>query len=118
MWRVIGRKHQLTTTFVCTADSISHSSSPAHGTVVRWLFASTLTLIWVQVDYTEPENDPVGSVSIFKRQRSTKTYREPCEVDFDKFDKPYRTNTLVGRGMRVGGADFTTFSMVRLFASY
>lgn len=66
------------------------------------------------MDYTEPANDPVGSVSIFKRKWSTQMYQEPCEVGFDKFDKPFRTNKLVDYGMRVGGADFTTFSMVRL----
>eukprot|EP00904_Undaria_pinnatifida_P006684 jgi/Undpi1/3145/HiC_scaffold_15.g06519.m1 len=62
-------------------------------------------------DYTKAENDPVGTVSIFKRQWSTSTYNEPCEVDFDKFDKMYRTNNLVAAGMRVGGVDFTTFQM-------
>lgn len=66
-----------------------------------------------QFDYTKAENDPVGTVSIFKRQWSTSTYNEPCEVDFDKFDKMYRTNNLVAAGMRVGGVDFTTFQMVR-----
>lgn len=65
-----------------------------------------------QLDYTAAENDPVGSVSIFKRQWKTKTYLPACEVGFDKFNTQERTERLVGRGMRVGGRDFTTFAMV------
>ncbi|CAM9235769.1 unnamed protein product, partial [Laminaria digitata] len=63
------------------------------------------------LDYLKADNDPVGSVSIFKRQWSTKTYEEACEVGFEKYDNPYRTRMLTDRGMRVGGEDFTTFSM-------
>ena len=70
--------------------------------------------VYVKLDYTSAENDPVGSVSIFKRQWSSKTYNEDCELGFEKFDKPYRTRKLIERGMRVGGQDFTTFSMVGL----
>ena len=70
--------------------------------------------VYVQLDYTKADNDPVGSVSIFKRQRSRKTYQESCEVGFEEFDKPRRTQKLIERGIRVGGQDFTTFSMVRL----
>jgi len=66
----------------------------------------------IKLDYTKAENDPVGSVSIFKRQWKTKTYEPACEVGFDKFNDPDRTERLVGRGMRVGGKDFTTFAMV------
>ncbi|CAN0121373.1 unnamed protein product, partial [Hapterophycus canaliculatus] len=32
------------------------------------------------------ENDPEGSVSIFKRQWKTKTYQPACEVGFEKFN--------------------------------
>lgn len=66
-----------------------------------------------QLDLTKAENDPEGSVSIFKRQWKTKTYKPACEVGFDKFNDPERTQRLVDRGMRVNGnKDFTTFSMV------
>ncbi|CAM9455187.1 unnamed protein product [Scytosiphon promiscuus] len=63
------------------------------------------------LDYTKAENDPEGSVSIFKRQWKTKTYEPACEVGFEKFNTQSRTERLVGRGMRVGGKDFTTFAM-------
>lgn len=63
------------------------------------------------LDYTMAENDPPGTVSIFKRQYSTMTYNLACEVDFEKFDKPYRTRILSERGMRITGKNFTTFSM-------
>eukprot|EP00903_Cladosiphon_okamuranus_P012016 g11282.t1 len=63
------------------------------------------------LDYTAAENDPVGSVSIFKRQWKTKTYSPACEVGFEKFNTEARTERLVGRGMRKGGKDFTTFAM-------
>ncbi|CAN0447965.1 unnamed protein product, partial [Ascophyllum nodosum] len=46
------------------------------------------------LDYAQAENDPPGSVSIFKRRRSTETYNLACEVGFEKFDKPYRTRIL------------------------
>lgn len=36
-----------------------------------------------------------------------------CEVDFEKFDKPYRTNRMKEFGVRVTGVEHTTFSMVR-----
>ncbi len=65
-----------------------------------------------QLDYTTAENDPVGSVSIFKRQWKTSTYEPACEVGFDKFNTEARTERLVSRGMRKGGMDFTTFAMV------
>lgn len=67
----------------------------------------------LQLDYTSADNDPPGTVSIFKRHYSSKTYREECLVDFEKFDKPYRTRKLTERGMRITGENFTTFSMVR-----
>ena len=71
--------------------------------------------IYLQLNYLKLENDPVGSVSIFKRQPSSKTYQESCEVGFQKFDRtPRVTNAMIKRGLRVGGEDFTTFSMVRL----
>ena len=60
------------------------------------------------------ENDPVGSVSIFKRKKSTETYREACEVGFEEFDTPTKRKKLVKSGVRVSGANFTTPSMVRL----
>eukprot|EP00904_Undaria_pinnatifida_P006682 jgi/Undpi1/3143/HiC_scaffold_15.g06517.m1 len=63
------------------------------------------------LDYTEVENDPVGSVSIFKRKKSTETYREACEVGFEEFDTPTKRKKLVKSGVRVSGANFTTPSM-------
>eukprot|EP00752_Nemacystus_decipiens_P017246 g15450.t1 len=63
------------------------------------------------LDYTAPENDPVGSVSIFKRVWKTGTYNPACEVGFEHFNTEERTERLTGRGMRVGGMDFTTFAM-------
>ncbi|CAM9455468.1 unnamed protein product, partial [Scytosiphon promiscuus] len=63
------------------------------------------------LDYTKAENDPEGSISIFKRQWKTKTYELDCEVGFEKFNDPDRTERLVGKGMRANGGNFTTFSM-------
>ncbi|CAN0128269.1 unnamed protein product, partial [Ascophyllum nodosum] len=63
------------------------------------------------LDYAKAENDPPGSVSIFKRRYSTKTYNLACEVGFEKFDKPYRTRILSESGVRITGKNFTTFSM-------
>lgn len=65
-----------------------------------------------QLNYVSAENDPEGSVSIFKRTTKDNTYASVCEVGFEKFNTPARTNRLVDRGMRVGGMDFTTFAMV------
>lgn len=67
---------------------------------------------FLQEDYEEAKNDPVGSISIFTRDESTKKYEKSCDVGFERFDDPKKTQELVARGMRVGGLDFTTFSMV------
>lgn len=61
-----------------------------------------------------PENDPVGSVSIFKRRWATGEFEPACEVGFEYFNTAERTERLVARGMRVGVKDFTTFAMVRV----
>lgn len=66
----------------------------------------------IQLDYTVAKNDPEGSVSIFKRQSKTGTYKHDCEVGFDWFNTAERTDRLVARGMRAGVKNFTTFSMV------
>ncbi|CAM9565311.1 unnamed protein product [Pylaiella littoralis] len=63
------------------------------------------------LDYTMPENDPVGSVSIFKRRWATGEFEPACEVGFEYFNTAERTERLVARGMRVGVKDFTTFAM-------
>lgn len=52
-------------------------------------------------------------MSIFKRQFKTRDYRSDCEVGFDKFDTETLTEKLVNKGLRITGADFTTFAMVR-----
>ena len=74
----------------------------------------TTTIVSIQLDYTKPENDPVGSVSIFKRHWPSQTYQESCEVGFDQFDTSYETKELIKSGLRVSGVNFTTFSMVRM----
>lgn len=80
----------------------------------RYISETDFCLIdYVQLDYTTAENDPEGSVSIFKRQWKTGTFEPDCEVGFDWFNTAERTERLVSRGMRVGVKDFTTFSMVR-----
>ncbi|CAB1115103.1 unnamed protein product [Ectocarpus sp. CCAP 1310/34] len=64
-----------------------------------------------QLNYVSAENDPEGSVSIFKRTTKDNTYASACEVGFEKYNTADRTNRLVDRGMRVGGMNFTTLSM-------
>lgn len=60
-----------------------------------------------QLDFTRPENDPEGSVSIFKLRAGTSKYEPECEVGFEGFN-----SQEVPSGMRVGGVEFTTFAMV------
>ncbi|CAN0162374.1 unnamed protein product, partial [Ectocarpus fasciculatus] len=63
------------------------------------------------LNYVSAENDPEGSVSIFRRTTTNSTYASACEVGFEKFNTAKRTNRLVEKGLRVGGRDFTTLSM-------
>ncbi|CBJ25800.1 alkaline phosphatase [Ectocarpus siliculosus] len=63
------------------------------------------------LNYVSAENDPEGSVSIFKRTTKDNTYATACEVGFEKYNTADRTNRLVDGGMRVGGMNFTTLSM-------
>lgn len=64
-----------------------------------------------QVDYTPPENDPEGSVSIFTR--SDNGEYQYCKADFRRFDEPSLTQQLIDAGVRKTGASFTSFSQVQ-----
>lgn len=71
-----------------------------------------------KLNYVSAENDPEGSVSIFKRTTKDNTYATACEVGFEKFNTADRTNRLVDGGMRVGGMNFTTLSMVSCLSRF
>lgn len=66
----------------------------------------TRTSFGLEVDYTVPENDPEGSISIFTRSDGY----SKCVAGFERYNKPYRTRRLMDFGVRKAGMNFTSFS--------